>query len=86
MTDTRTTPKRVTYTFEVVVEPDEDVWHAYCPALRVHGAATWGTTREEALEHVREVVEMVVAELREDGESIPADTNTLEGTRISVTV
>ena len=23
-----------TYTFEVVVKPDEERWHAYCPALQ----------------------------------------------------
>ena len=62
-----------TYTFRVVVEPDADAWHAYCPALKAYGAATWGTTREEALKHIREVVELVVAELREDGEAVPAD-------------
>lgn len=55
-----------TYTFTVVVEPDEDAWHAYCPALQGYGAATWGTSRQEALRHVREVVRMVVAELVED--------------------
>jgi hypothetical protein len=30
-----------TYTFEIVVEPDEDRWHAYCPALVERGLATW---------------------------------------------
>ena len=61
-------PKKLTtYSFKVVVEPDEDAWHAHCPALATYGAATWGTTREEALRHIREVVEMVVAELEEDG-------------------
>ena len=64
---------RATYNFRVVVEPDADVWHAYCPALKAYGAASWGTTREEALRHIGEVVGMVVAELREDGEPIPAD-------------
>jgi len=29
-----------TYTFNVVVEPDEDRWHAYCPVLVHQGAAT----------------------------------------------
>jgi predicted RNase H-like HicB family nuclease len=36
------------YLFRVVVEPDEDRWHAYCPALDKYGAATWGYTKEEA--------------------------------------
>jgi predicted RNase H-like HicB family nuclease len=73
-----------TYTFSVVVEPDEDAWFAYCPALAGYGAATWGSTREEALRHIREVVGMVVAELVEDGEDHPADVEVSEGTRASV--
>lgn len=35
-----------TYSFDVVVEPDEDRWHAYCPALERMGAATWENTRD----------------------------------------
>lgn len=75
-----------TYTYSVVVEPDEDAWHAYCPALQGYGAATWGTTRAEALQHIREVVAMVVAELIEDGEPLPADEAGSAGTLVSVTV
>jgi predicted RNase H-like HicB family nuclease len=60
-----------TYTFKVVVEPDEDRWHAYCPALEQYGAATWGNTRDEALKHIQEVVQMVIEELAEDGIPIP---------------
>ena len=60
-----------TYTFKVVVEPDEDRWHAYCPASEQCGAATWGNTEEEALRHINEVVQMIVEELIEDGEPIP---------------
>jgi predicted RNase H-like HicB family nuclease len=75
-----------TYTYRVMVEPDEDVWHAYCPALQGYGAATWGATRAEALRHIREVVAMVVAELIEDGETVPADESRSTGTLVSVTV
>ena len=59
------------YVFKVVIEPDEDRWFAYCPALREQGAATWGYTPEEALKNIQEVVQMVVEELVEDGEPIP---------------
>lgn len=52
-----------TYTFKVVVEPDEGGFHAYCPALRDHGAVTQGKTRKEALKNVNEVVRMIVDEL-----------------------
>ena len=61
-----------TYVFRVVVEPDEDRWVSYCPALEQFGAATWGYTEDEALKHIREVVEMVMAELVEDNIPIPA--------------
>ncbi len=36
---------KTTHTYRVVVEPDEDAWHAWCPALQSYGAATWGGTR-----------------------------------------
>ena len=60
-----------TYSFKVVVEPDNDRWHAYCPALERYGAATWGNTSEEALRHIQEVVQIILEELREEGKPIP---------------
>jgi predicted RNase H-like HicB family nuclease len=61
------------YVFQVVVEPDEGRWSAHCPALAAQGAATWGETREEALRHIQEVVQIIVNELIEDGESVPKE-------------
>ena len=61
-----------THALEVVVEPEEGAWHAWCPTLLDYGAATWGATREEALGHIREVVAMVVGRLAEAGVPIPA--------------
>jgi predicted RNase H-like HicB family nuclease len=64
----------ITYTFKVVVEHDEDRWHAYCPALADRGGATWGDTPEQAVSNLQEVVQMVVASLAEHGEPIaPAE-------------
>jgi predicted RNase H-like HicB family nuclease len=63
------------YVFTVVVKPDEDRWHTYCPALVDRGAATWGATREEALANIEDVVKMAVASMMEYGEAIePAVT------------
>ena len=63
-----------TYTFQVVVEPDEDRWHASCPALVSRGAATWGHTREEALANLEVVLMMVVSSMIVHGEPIqPSD-------------
>ena len=61
------------YVFRVIAEPDEDRWSAHCPTLVTQGAATWGNTREEALLHIQEVVQMIVNELIEDGEPIPEE-------------
>jgi predicted RNase H-like HicB family nuclease len=65
-----------TYTFKVIVEPDEDAegnpaWHAYCPALESLGAATSGRTKEEALKQIDEVVHMIVREFIDEGKSLP---------------
>ncbi len=60
------------YALEVVVEPEEGAWHAWCPTLLDYGAATWGATREEALGHIREVVAIVVGRLAEAGAPVPA--------------
>ncbi len=50
-----------TYTFKVVVEPDEERWRAYVPSLEHLGAATWGESCEEALENIREVLAVLEA-------------------------
>lgn len=75
-----------TYTFHVVVEPDGDAWHAYCPALVRQGGATWGQTREEALANIREVVELVVADLIETGGHLPDEVQISQEPLVSVTV
>jgi predicted RNase H-like HicB family nuclease len=75
-----------TYTFRIVVEPDEDRWRAYAPALEAQGASTWGYTREEALTNIREVLEMIVGELAEEGSSVPTDVAVSEEPLVVVTV
>ena len=79
-----------TYNFKVVIEPDEDRWYAECPALVRQGGATWGYTREEALQNIEEVVRMVVESLIAHGEPVPSGTGddvlvTVEP-RVAVTV
>jgi len=60
-----------TYRFQVIIEQDEDgMYAADVPALA--GCHTQGTTFEEALENIREVIRMCVQELREEGRPIVA--------------
>jgi len=61
-----------TYIFKAVIEPDDNRWSAYCPALLSQGASTWGDTREEALKNLPDVVRMVLESLVEHGEPVPA--------------
>ncbi len=79
-----------TYTFKVIVEPDEGGYHAYCPALGRYGAATQGSSQEEALKNIGEVVQTIVDELREGGTALPtgssADVAVFEDARVAVTV
>jgi predicted RNase H-like HicB family nuclease len=79
-----------TYTFKVVVEPDEGGYHAYCPALRRYGAVTQGATPLEALKNISEVVQMIVDELQEDGIPLPDhsdnDVAVFDGARVAITV
>ena len=60
-----------TYTFQVIIEPDEDRWRAYSPELEEYGGATWGYTREEAEQNIREVLVMVLEDMIEENDPIP---------------
>ena len=82
-------PEACTYTLAVVVEPAEEAWHAYCPTLLDYGAATWCTTREEALEQIRAVVTMLVERMAEEKMPVlaePADLTPTPTERVVVTV
>ncbi len=74
------------YVFNVVVEPDEDRWHARVPRLEGKGAATWGNTRDEAFKNIREITQMVVEDILEDGEPIPEGVLVYDLPLISVIV
>jgi predicted RNase H-like HicB family nuclease len=74
------------YIFPIVVEQDEDSWRAYVPELESRGAATWGKTREEAIRNMQEVAQLVIEELLEDGEPVPAGIRVSENPVVAVTV
>lgn len=62
--------------FQIHIVPDQfedgrKAFHASCPALK--GCHTWGETQEEALDRIREAIELYVDDLRASGEPIPVD-------------
>ena len=73
------------YVFRVVLEPDEEGWHVYFPPWASIGASTWGYTREEALYHIQEVLEMII---EEEGTPLPSmeEEEVPDGIPVSVTV
>lgn len=74
------------YVFRVVLEPDEQAWRAYIPDLEEKGGATWGKTREEALINIREVAQMVIESMLEDGDPLPSGIAEMNDPVVAVTV
>lgn len=42
--------------FEILMQPDEDGFHVWCPALK--GCHSFGLTKEEARENIKEAIEL----------------------------
>ncbi len=74
------------YLFRVVIERDEDVWRAYVPELESRGAATWGQSKDEALRNIEEVLQMVVEDLLQEGESLPQGVTVADEPMVAVNV
>jgi predicted RNase H-like HicB family nuclease len=75
-----------TYRYRVVVEPDDGVWHAYCPTLEAQGVATWGDTSAEALDNLQVVLRLVLESLRAHGEPIPEEVPDPVSAQIALTL
>ena len=60
----------------VVVEKGGNSWGAYVPDLP--GCAVVAETRQEALQLIREAVELHIASLREEGTPVPQPASTTE--------
>jgi predicted RNase H-like HicB family nuclease len=73
------------YIFRVTGEPDEDRYYAEAPALP--GCHTWGHTYEEALQNIKEAVEVWIEVMREAGEPIPLEPpDAIPGARVTIGV
>lgn len=70
--------------FTVVIEPDEDAYHAFVPALP--GCHTFGDTVDEALMHIKEAMALYIEGLIETNQPVPVEPEPFLITRIPVTV
>jgi len=76
-----------TYLFQAEVEQEEDGrWSAWIEALP--GCATWGYTKEEALEALREAAQAYLEVMVEKGQPVPVEraVQTVYATVVPVTL
>ena len=66
----------VEFKIDIVIEPDEDGFHAYCPALK--GLHTTGDTKEEALENAKDAAIAYLESLIKHNDPIPVGITTRE--------
>ena len=72
------------YDFTIVIEPDENGYHVFVPALQ--GCHSFGSTVDEAKENIVEAIELHVECMIEDGETIPVEKEPYFITRLSVPI
>lgn len=73
----------MSYQFNICLIPEEDGrWTAEVPALP--GCVTWGNTKEEALERIKEAIELYLEVMLEEEKPVPRDQSTF--TRIEVVI
>jgi predicted RNase H-like HicB family nuclease len=58
--------QRIIQNFEVVLEPEDDGgYHIFCPALK--GCHSYGATKEEAMDNIKEAIELWLESAKELG-------------------
>lgn len=61
--------KRIILKISAVIEPDEDGFHGYCPALK--GLHVDGKTEKETLKNLSDAAEVYIASLVKHGDPLP---------------
>ena len=59
----------IDFRIELIIEPDEEGYHSYCPALK--GLHTSGDTKEEALRNARDAAIAYLESLIKHNDPIP---------------
>ena len=53
-----------TFIFTIALEQDEEGWRAFYAPLEHLGASTWGESKAEALQNIKEVLSMILEEFQ----------------------
>lgn len=72
----------IEFKVQVIIEPDETGFHAYCPALK--GLHTCGDTKEEALKNAKDAVIAYLKSLIKHSDPIPIGVMVHKGIREKV--
>ncbi len=68
--------------YPIFLEREEDGrYSVYAPDLL--GCASWGETRDQAIAHIREAIELWIESAEADGDPIPPPGSSLEYVRIA---
>lgn len=68
--------------YPIVLEREEDGrYSVYAPDLP--GCVSWGSTREEAIEHIREAIEVWIESVEAAGKPVPKPGSSVEYVRIA---
>ena len=71
--------------FQVIVEEDEAGYFvAECPAIRA--CYTQGATYEEAIENIKDVIRLCLADLKANGKRIPKQPEIIAVRRVQIVV
>lgn len=66
-----------TFVLKVTLKEEEDGrWSASIPALP--GCSSWGYSRQEALDNIKDAAEIFIEDMIDAGQGIPAPTDEME--------
>jgi predicted RNase H-like HicB family nuclease len=74
----------MTYDFTIVIEPDDEGYHAFVPVLP--GCHSHGASLDEARANIAEAIEVHVETMIEDGEEVPVERTPYFVSRLSVPI
>ena len=66
-----------TLIFKVILQEEEDGrWSASIPALS--GCSSWGYSKQEALDNIKDAAEIYIEDMVDSGEEIPTPSDKIE--------
>jgi predicted RNase H-like HicB family nuclease len=72
-----------TYRYTIILEREADGgFHAFCPALK--GCHSQGDSLDEAIDHIREAIEVYLESIESHGEAIPREDLLIKPVEVAI--